>query len=335
MDFLTKLFEFLNIPTNPKKVVGPSQLLNILGWSCRTKPTVQIGITEEKRLKYIEFIIFILKVNKINFKQSEKVVGYLRHTDKIYLLGNKFIRGIEAQKFELQYQVNHKFLHKFTPVKLTPEALFDLKIWLKLLQDLKLKFLDIDYILNPTSFPTVHVWTDASTSYGAGGCSSLNNVYHLPWDHLNLDSKSFFCTAFTKEWKEHIIYLELLALVIHAYLFGKYWKHNYVIFHCDNPTAVKAAKKGSIDFHSQLYYPKANLVKLLARLALKYEFYFNAEEILGDNNKNADHLSRKDDKLRNLVYNKMNKNHFIPSTIVTNILKNTCLNKFSDSSNLL
>ena len=55
MNFLIKLFELLNIPTNPSKVVGPTQQADILGWACKTIPTVQIGLAEKKRLKYLIF----------------------------------------------------------------------------------------------------------------------------------------------------------------------------------------------------------------------------------------------------------------------------------------
>ena len=38
--YLVELFEFLNIPTNERKVVGPAQEADILGWACRTNPKV-------------------------------------------------------------------------------------------------------------------------------------------------------------------------------------------------------------------------------------------------------------------------------------------------------
>ena len=98
MDYLTWLFKFLNIPTNPSKVVGPTQLADILGWSCCTISFISIGLAERKRVKYIVLIEHLIKVVRINFFQSEKIIGYLRHSCQVYLLGNKFIRGIEKQK---------------------------------------------------------------------------------------------------------------------------------------------------------------------------------------------------------------------------------------------
>ena len=126
MKYIVWLLDFLNIPTNPSKVVGPTQKADVLGWACRTVPKVQIGLAERKRLKYIEFIKKLLTFNKMSFKQAEKVVGYVRHTCKVYLIGNKFVRGLERQKFALDFARIHKKIGKFTPVSLTPEAKFDL-----------------------------------------------------------------------------------------------------------------------------------------------------------------------------------------------------------------
>ena len=230
MNYLQWLFKHLNIPTNPSKVVGPTQATDILGWACRTSPTVQIGISESKRIKYLKFLKIILSTFKINFFQSEKIIGYLRHTCKVYLLGNKFIRGIEKQKFSLQHRIKKKFITKFYTEKLSNETKFDLDIWANLLSDVKCRYLDIDFILKPDTLNKITVWTDASTSYGAGGCSSLKNLYHLPWNSLILNKNNIFNNDYSKHWRDHIIYLELLALVTHAYLFSRSWKNSHITF---------------------------------------------------------------------------------------------------------
>ena len=48
----------------------------------------------------------MLSKNYINFKQLEKVVGYTRHTCKVYLEGNTFVRGLEKQKLAIQKKKN-------------------------------------------------------------------------------------------------------------------------------------------------------------------------------------------------------------------------------------
>ena len=76
MQFLITIFEFLNIPTNPSKVVGPTQLADILGWACTTVPRVRIGLAERKRIKYVTFLTDIFSTLTINFIKIETLVGY-------------------------------------------------------------------------------------------------------------------------------------------------------------------------------------------------------------------------------------------------------------------
>ena len=84
----------------------------------------------------------------------------------------------------------------------------------------------------------------------------------------------------------------MLALVLAAKLFASNWKHHFVIFYCDNMTAVKAASKGSVKFSSDYLYPMANLTKYLAILSLKYQFKYDCIHIEGKNNDIADALSQ-------------------------------------------
>ena len=76
-----------------------------------------------------------------------------------------------------------------------------------------------------------------------------------------------------------------------------------------------------------------NLVKHLATIALKYEFYFECVPIHGDVNPIADALSRKNDLLRNYYYNKFNKSYFIPLKNASNIITYTCCDKFCNPVN--
>ena len=332
MNFLIKLFELLNIPTNPSKVVGPSQAADILGWACRTIPYVQIGLAEKKRIKYLIFFTNINNNLLITFIILEKLIGYSRHSCNIYIEGNKFVRGFEKQKFAIQKKIEDKNsnITKNTSFKLSNEGIFDLKIWLQLLDLQKNKFVNVDYILQPNSLPSLNIYTDASTSFGAGGLTTDHQLYHLPWAMLP-PKCLLFTKAFNIDIQEQIIYLELLALVLHAFLFAKKWSNKMIHFWCDNTTVVKIVKKGSIDFKSLLYYPKANLVKTLARLALKYDFHFTCHHIEGKKNIYADALSRENSFKRIQVYNKFNQKPNIPVKLAYKLINCTCVDKFSSA----
>ena len=331
MNYLIKLFEFLNIPTNPSKCIGPSQDIAILGWRCVTFPSLMIGLASSKRIKYLNFIKNVYKLNTINFKTIEKSVGYLRHSSRVYLVGKIFVRGLERHKLLINSLIEKKLATKYTQFSLSDEEKFDISIWILLLSLKQYHLVDLKFVLKPKSI-TLNVFTDASTSFGAGGISLNKEIFHLPWSSLNLNSNHSFLKNFNINFKEHIIYLELFAIVLMAAIFAPNWKNKFIQFHCDNLTSSKAVHKGSLKFQSRLYFPKANLVKLLAVLALKYEFYFDCTPILGSKNPLADALSREDPINRNKVYKHINKSQFIPSTLASNIIKLTCINKFSNPS---
>merc|ERR1711991_217834 len=203
MQYLLTLFKKLNIPTNKKKVVGPTKSATILGWACRTHPSVQIGLSESKRIKYVDFLKFILTKNLVRLSDIEKLVGYLRHTTKIYILGNKFIRNIEIIKYFILYLLKQKTITKFTHFTLSPGAKFEINLWLKLFSDLQYRYFDVNFIHNTYKLKNINVWTDASTSYGAGGISSNNNLYHLPWA-LCTSQNPLFNYRFQTLVNEHI-----------------------------------------------------------------------------------------------------------------------------------
>ena len=328
MKFLINLFKKLNIPTNQKKVIGPTKSAVILGWACRTFPKIQIGLSEPKRIKYLSFLKLILKNNVVQLNDIEKLVGYIRHTIKIYIIGNKFIRNIEIIKFLILSLIKNGKASKFTKLTLSPGAKFEINIWIKLYSDLKSRYFDIHYIYNTHKLPNINVWTDASTSYGAGGYSSNSDIYHLPWSQWT-SNLHLFNSRFELELSEHIIYLELFALVLMAYLYAHTWSFKHINFYCDNRTVVHAINKGSLRFDSKFYYPKANLLTFFARLALKYNFRFTAHPIDGDKNPIADALSRSDDYKRSQIYKSLNKKPFTPFSKAFSLLNSTCCNKFS------
>ena len=329
MNFLIKLMKDLNIPTNDKKVVGPTQCADILGWTCKTVPVLQIGLKESKRVKYSNFIKSILNNNYALTKQFEIVDGYLRHFIKIFPIGNKFIRNLEKQKYTNLNLIKKGKINNYFKITLSSGTIFELNLWFYILTDSKFKFTELSFITNFNNLPIINVWTDASTSFGAGGYSSTNNIFHLPWESLKILPKNKFLSRFSVNVFDHIIYLELLALVSMSLLFAKNWKNFHVNFYCDNTAVVSAINKGSLKFDSKLYYPKANLIILFARIALKYQFTFTAIPIDGDDNTIADTLSRNNEFKRNLIYNYLKLNQFIPNIQISNLINCTCVDRFS------
>ena len=188
MNYLKKMFKKLGIPTNDKKCIGPAQTAAILGWKCTTIPTPAIGLTLKKIDKYTEFLLFIKTSNTANLKQFERLIGYTVHTCQIFITCTCFVRGFTTQKCSLQKQVDDpkkKNINKFSPIYLSHESKFDLDVWLQLFKDSAHNMIDIDFFLKPDTLNKIKIWTDASTSYGAGGLSSNDNIYPTLDYHKN------------------------------------------------------------------------------------------------------------------------------------------------------
>ena len=198
-----------------------------------------------------------------------------------------------------------------------------------MLYNVKNRRVHIDFILKPSTLNTISVWTDASQSFGAGGHTDNGSPYHLPWNLLKIRKTNIFKTSF----RDHIIFLELFAVVLLAYMQAPKWKHKQIDFYCDNIAVVSALNKGTLKFTSKMYYPKANLIKFIACLAIKHQFYFTAHKIDGDHNIYADPLSRNNlpfnDILRQKIYNYFKCKENIPSKKASKLFDLTCLNKFN------
>ena len=287
MSILENIFKYLNIPTSKRKCIGPFQTIDVLGYTFSTLILITIAIQEKKRIKYLKFIKNILSNNFITINLYEKVTGYTRHCTNIIPNAKSFCRGfdhhkhflIKAAKDDITITGNKKF-------NISKESRFDLLIWKSLLSNLEYYTLPIKFIIKPNNLPTIHVYTDATTTIGFGGFTTNGRYFQSKWDKLNLPY-----TFYLKQ-KDIINVLELYAIVLAAELYGKYWKHHLIIFHSDNKTAVRAASKCSVNLNSDNYYAMANITKHLALLSIKYNFQYNSIHIEGKKNTIADALSR-------------------------------------------
>ena len=69
-----------------KNVVGPVPCDDILGWSCRTIPWIQIGLAEQKRIKNLAFCELNHSIKAANLVQFEKIISLMRHLNQIFLV---------------------------------------------------------------------------------------------------------------------------------------------------------------------------------------------------------------------------------------------------------
>ena len=129
----------------------------------------------------------------------------------------------------------------------------------------------------------VVVWTDAASEFGVGGWSTTGQAFQVRWKSTLL--------AYAKKRRSglKIQFLELLGLVVAAMLWAPQWEYQIIEFKIDNPGAHHACqKKGAALWRHDMNF----LVRVLAKLAVKYKFKFWVTGILGKNNVTADALSR-------------------------------------------
>ena len=81
--------------------------------------------------------------------------------------------------------------------------------------------------------------------------------------------------------------LELIPVVIAAFLWGDLWERRKIVFNVDNQSAVDAINSGlPKDEHLSF------LIRELAKLSVLHSFSYKASHVRGTNNKPADALSR-------------------------------------------
>ena len=327
MNYLSYLFEFLNLPTSKRKCVGPFKTIDVLGWNFNTSPTMTIAITEKKRLKYLKYFTKIYENNYITINILEKLTGYARHCVLIIPNAKPFCRAFDVQKhYLLKCQKNDKSITNSKKFKISKETSHDINMWISFFKYSKYYILPLKYIIKPSSLVTMNVWTNATTTIGFGGFTNKGNYFKSIWNYNILP------TSISKHHKNLINYFELAALVLSAILFAKNWKFHYITFYCDNTTAVSAVNKGNTSLDSTYYYPINNLIKILSILSLKFNFHFRAIHIEGKLNTISDALSRNFDKPLNYEQENLPKINFKhitrSSSKMIKLIYSTFFNKF-------
>ena len=86
----------------------------------------------------------------------------------------------------------------------------------------------------------------------------------------------------------HISLLELILIILAASVWGRFWSGQRFLFKCDNRAAVEAVLQKYTQKHPHLL----KLLRLLARFAIQFGFYFSAVHVEGKLNPWADAFSR-------------------------------------------
>ena len=152
----------------------------------------------------------------------------------------------------------------------------------------------------PQGVPLVHVYTDASGSFGCGGFQQTGHWFKLAWP----------C-----DLHRSIAALELVPVVVTAMLCGDNWQGKLVCFHSDNKAVVSILNKG----HAQ-DVALTHLMRCLAFLAAFHGFHFSSIHVPGRLNVAADALSRNNLTLFHSLLPQALQESIIPTTSVVQLL---------------
>ena len=250
----------LGVPVAPQKIEGPSTLVTFLGIIIDTQ-TSQLRLPPEKLQRLRELIPFWCTKRSCTRKELECFLGHLVHAATVISPGRTFLR----QLFGLLHLV--KAPHHF--IRITAGARADLCWWKCFL----VHWNGLSFF--PLPAPSVHVYTDASTSFGCGAFVQSLGWFSLQWP----DS----CSGIG------ISILELIPPVLAAAIWGRYWSGQHVCFHSDNTGAVSVLKSRVAETPLQMH-----LLRCFSLYCAIFRFTYSVVHVPGTLNLAADALSRND-----------------------------------------
>ena len=251
----------LGIPLALEKLEGPSQSLTFLGIVLDTK-RIEARLPEDKLLRIRTQLAAWLGRKKATKCEILSLVGLLQHATKVVKPGRTFISRMYSKAAKL------KELHYYT--NLTKDFRSDLHWWHIFVNSWNgISFFES---IHPQTTADYHITTDASGSWGCGGCFNehwLQYAWPTGWSSVSIMAK------------------ELVPIVFSCAVWGPLLSKRSIEFHCDNRSLVDAIKKGSSRDDMVLH-----LLRCLWFFTAIFNIKITTSHIPGVSNSSADMLSR-------------------------------------------
>ena len=252
------MFGTMGVPIATHKTEGPSTNLVFLGIMIDTA-AYQLSLPQEKVQRLQELLVTWVGRRSCTRKELESLLGHLSHAATVIRPGRVFLRHLFSL---LSVTSNPNYF-----IRLNAVAKADLQWWQCLLRHWN------GHSFFPPQLPSVHVYSDASGSYGCGAFQHPSGCFQLQWPPSWVDIE--------------ITAKELVPIVVAAALWGREWAGGHVCFHSDNEAVVSLIHK-RYSKHKLL----THLLRCLFFYASYYTFHYSAVHIPGHLNTAADALSR-------------------------------------------
>ena len=250
----------LGVVVNPRKIVGPSTVLEFLGIIIDSE-LMELRVSSE-RLDAIKKELLWWLGRKTGTKRALlSLIGKLVFISRVIQPGRTFLRRLITLSMRAK-QLQHK-------VKLNAQARADVLWWLSCVDRWTGKSVFLDDLW--TASADIGLYTDASGT-GVGG------VFHDLW----------FAHPLTQSQRDRsIAWKELYAVLAACRLWGSHFIGRRIWLHCDNQSVVSIVNSGTSKCDQVML-----LVRALVGTAVSCNFDLKLVHVPGVSNVAADLLSR-------------------------------------------
>ena len=251
----------LGIPLKVSKIEGPSTIIIFLGIEFDTQ-RMEMRLPEEKKARLHSLIQSWLQRERAASKREIlSLLGELSHACKVVIPGRIFLRRL------INLACSRPNINDW--IRLNEEAKADLRWW-----DLFLsKWNGVSMLKSHTERPPdVHVFTDASGSWGCGA-SWEDRWFKAPWS--------------TAWLSVNITIKEMVPIILALAVWGQQWASQHVQIHSDNMAVVEIVRAKSSRDRKVMH-----LLRCMHFFMARHDIRLTAVHVPGVSNSRADALSR-------------------------------------------
>lgn len=286
LQVLLRCFDKLGVPVAEQKMEGPTVCLTFLGIELDTVHMIR-RLPAHKLRELQELVGEWLSRKSCKIKDLQSLVGKLQHACKVVRPGRTFLRRM--------FELLKGGARKQPWIRLNSSFRSDLLWWHLFLESWN----GVAMLENiPTQSVDIHLYTDASGSFGCGAYWG-NHWFQLQWPEG------------LEEWS--IARKELLPIVIASMVWGQQWQRHRVRVHCDNEAVVEVMRAG---YSKEPYL--MHLLRCIFFVTAAYEITMWPTHVPGIENRIADAISRNN---MSIFHSQVPKADPAPAVVPTEVIQ--------------
>ena len=246
-----------------------------------------LAVPQEKKVMALNLLQNISSKKSVKVRKLQSLAGLLNFLHRAIVPGRAFTRHMYAKfsrifdRFGNRLPSSHIKAHHH--VRIDAEFIKDCELWINFLklQDSNRSLLCRPFVdFSPTATPaaeTLPFYTDVAKGEFLG----MGGVYDSHWYFAQWEPN------YIRTCDPSIEYLELLAISMGFFLWGKHLQHRHIIVHCDNQSVVSMVNSTTSSCPNCMV-----LIRKLVLKSLEMNTRIFCKWIVGAQNFRADFLSR-------------------------------------------